>query len=85
MRRAPCQVAHPRVLSASVRMVLAGVLVALLPRPAAGAGFGFADVVDKARKLAQESFKESKGQVPDWLLKVTYDQWRDIRFRPDRA
>ena len=25
------------------------------------------------------------GQVPEWLLNINYDQWRDIRFRPQRA
>src|SRR5262249_1425975 len=36
-------------------------------------------------KLAKEPFQEPKGQVPEWLLKINYDQWRDIRFRPDQA
>src|ERR1051326_5517251 len=42
-------------------------------------------VADKAQRLAAESFQDPKTQGPDWLLKITYDQWRDIRFRPDHA
>jgi glucans biosynthesis protein len=60
-------------------------LVLLLGPARAGAVFEFDDVAAKAQKLAAEPFHEPKGQVPDWLLKITYDQWRDIRFRPEQA
>src|SRR5213594_1994822 len=58
--------------------------VAGLPRGAAAA-FGLEEVAGRARKLAEEPYRDPKGQVPDWLLKITYDQWRDIRFRPEFA
>jgi glucans biosynthesis protein len=51
----------------------------------ARAAFGLDDVAERAKKLAASTYNEPKGQVPDWLLKVTYDQWRDIRFRPEEA
>ncbi len=54
------------------------------PKPAE-AGFDFNNVVDKARRLASAPFGEPQNQVPDWLLKLSYDQWRDIRYRPDAA
>ncbi|HYR96713.1 MAG TPA: glucan biosynthesis protein G [Candidatus Binatus sp.] len=61
-------------------------IVAVCPaRARAAATFDFDDVAEKAKKLAAEPFHEPKGQVPDWLLKISYDQWRDIRFRPDHA
>lgn len=47
--------------------------------------FDLDSVSAKAEKLAKESFQEPKGQVPEWLLKITYDQWRNIRFRPEDA
>jgi len=54
--------------------------------PWRGAGaFTLDDVVIKAEQLAREPFMPPHGQVPDWLLKIDYDQWRDIRFRPQRA
>jgi glucans biosynthesis protein len=50
-----------------------------------GKGFDLDDVAEKAKKLAAKPFQDPRGQVPDWLLKLSYDQWRDIRFRPERA
>jgi len=41
--------------------------------------------VRRAQDLAKESFKDERGSVPKWLLDLTYDQWRDIRFRTDRS
>ncbi len=64
-------------------VVLALVVGVVLPAPARAA-FQFADVVTAARKLAQDPYKEPE-QVPEWLRQLTYDQWRDIRYRPDHA
>jgi glucans biosynthesis protein len=47
--------------------------------------FDFDNVVDKARRLAAAPWREPQNQVPDWLLKLSYDQWRDVRFRPESA
>jgi glucans biosynthesis protein len=47
--------------------------------------FDLNDVSDKAQQLAKEPYREPKQQVPDWLLKINYDQWRDIRFRGEQA
>ncbi len=49
------------------------------------AAFELDDVAAKARELAKQSFLDPKGRVPEWLTKITYDQWRDIRFRPERT
>ena len=72
--------------SAIVAWLVAAMVFAVssLPRPAL-AKFDLDDVAAKAQKLAQEPFRDTTGQVPDWLLKISYDQWRDIRFRPDQA
>jgi glucans biosynthesis protein len=43
--------------------------------------FGFADVADQAKKLAGESFKPPRA-VPDFLSRMSYDDYRDIRFDP---
>src|SRR5262245_2958857 len=66
---------------------LVGVLLASLVLfvDEARAAFGLDDVAERAKKLAAGGYNEPKGQVPDWLLKLTYDQWRDIRFRPEEA
>ena len=61
-------------------------LACAAPAPARGApAFDLDAVAGMARALAQEPWREPKTEVPDWLLKLTYDQWRDIRFRPEAA
>jgi periplasmic glucans biosynthesis protein len=60
-------------------------LLCVLAAPDARAAFDLNAVTEKARKLAEEPYKDPAGKVPDWLLKISYDQWRDIRFRADHA
>jgi glucans biosynthesis protein len=52
---------------------------------AAAPRFGFEQVVERARALAAQPFRDPTGRVPQWLLDLSYDQWREIRFRPERA
>lgn len=47
--------------------------------------FGFENVVLEAGELAGKPFRDTKAEVPDSLLKIKYDQWRDIRFKPEKA
>ena len=70
------------------RLLVAATLllsIGALPARTALATFGLDDVAAKAQQLAQEPFQAAKDQVPEWMLKMDYDQWRDIRFRPDHA
>jgi len=50
-----------------------------------GAGFGLDQVAGRAQQLAGQPFVDPRGKLPQWLLDLTYDQWRDIRFRPEQA
>ncbi len=61
-------------------------LVALVIPPAARA-FDLDDVAAKAADLASQPYQNRQKKVPDWMLvgSMTYDQWRDIRFRPDQS
>jgi len=52
---------------------------------ARAAEFGFPQVVERARELARRPFVEPRSRVPKWLLEISYDQWRDVRFRPAEA
>jgi glucans biosynthesis protein len=52
---------------------------------APAAAFGFEDVAARARSLAAQPYKPISRQPPAELRALTYDQYRDIRFRPDRA
>lgn len=47
--------------------------------------FSLADVEARAAALAARPFENPDGQVPDFLLNISYDQWRKLRFRPDRS
>lgn len=44
--------------------------------------FGFKDVVEKARTLSRTPYKDPRAKFPQWLLQITYDEMRDIRFGP---
>jgi periplasmic glucans biosynthesis protein len=52
-----------------------------------GQGFSFDTVTTLAQRLAQSPYRAPARTLPPSLLKpqFTYDQHRDIRFRPDRA
>jgi periplasmic glucans biosynthesis protein len=47
--------------------------------------FAFEDVVERARRLAERSFEAPQAQLPQELANVSYDAFRQIRFRPQRA
>src|SRR5882724_8246148 len=69
-----------------LRCVVAVVVLVLAGRTAGwAAAFTLDDVAKKAQELAAGKFEDPRGRVPDWLQQLTYDQWRDIRFRPDSA
>lgn len=56
-----------------------------LPTPGhAAAAFDYDAAVERAKALAAAPFAEPV-RIPDWLLEISYDQWRDIRFQPDRS
>jgi glucans biosynthesis protein len=63
---------------------LAAALVAL-SFCATCAAFGFDDVALRAKQLAAASYKKPDVNLPKELQELTYDQYRDIRFKPDRA
>ncbi|RIL06385.1 MAG: glucan biosynthesis protein D [Proteobacteria bacterium] len=48
--------------------------------------FDFEAVSKRAEKLARSPFKDPHGvDVPEWLLQISYDQWRDVRFKPEQS
>jgi len=48
-------------------------------------GFGYQDVVDQARSLGERPFDAEGLTLPSELSKLTYDSYREIRFRSDKA
>ena len=58
-------------------------LVAFLGAPVAA--FDFDDVAEQAKQQAQAPYRSATRKPPAELAALTYDQYRDIRFRPDHA
>ncbi len=67
----------------SLVIALAAALLAATPAPVAA--FGFDDVATRARALAAAPYRKPEGTLPKELQGLTYDQYRDIRFRPEKA
>lgn len=89
---------HGLAAEPSRRAVLAALAALGLPspaqaqeerKPAAPPGqrgnFGYEDVVRQARELAARPFDTSAPGIPDALKALTYDSYREIRFRRDKA
>jgi glucans biosynthesis protein len=55
------------------------------PQAAAPHGFGFADVRRLAQQRAAHDFHPPSDRLPPALANLSYDQYRDIRFRPESA
>ncbi|MGO4175593.1 glucan biosynthesis protein [Bosea sp. TAF32] len=47
--------------------------------------FGYGDVVERATALAKQPFDAESAKIPDELSRLTYDSYREIRFRRDKA
>ena len=47
--------------------------------------FDFEDVAARASKLAAAAYQKPAGGLPKSIKALNYDQYRDIRFRPERA
>jgi len=69
------------------RLLLAVTLIAAAGVRGRGADevFDFEVLRYHAKMLAAKPFSPKRVDVPEALLKLTYDQFRDIRFRPDEA
>jgi len=51
----------------------------------AHAAFGFEDVSKRAQQLAAKSYKAPEAKLPAALRDISYDDYRDIRFKADHA
>ena len=65
--------------------LLVGALVSLLPAAPTAAAFDFEDVAAIARRLGRRPYEAPDRAQAAELAALNYDQYRDIRFRPDRA
>lgn len=79
--------ARPRTRPQAALALLSGLLVgaALLAFAGQAKAFGFKDVAAQAQKLAAQPHQPHASTLPDELKALSYDQSRDIRFKPERA
>jgi glucans biosynthesis protein len=49
--------------------------------------FSLEDVSARALALSKEDYRDHRKPVPKWMLdpEMSYDQWRDIRFNPEKS
>jgi glucans biosynthesis protein len=64
---------------------LAATALLAVAATAHAASFDLDAVAERARQIAAEAWREPKAAVPGWLREISYDQWRDIRFKPEHA
>ena len=73
--------------SMSTRPILAPVLMAIacfLPSLQASA-FGFNDVAQRAKELSAKAFVKPAGNLPKEIDDLTFEQYKDIRFKPEKS
>ena len=70
---------------ATARAGLAGTFLAVLLSAHTAAAFDFEDVAALAQRKARAAYVPPDRAQPAELESLGYDQYRDIRFRPDRA
>ncbi len=66
-------------------MLLTATFLAAPMAMASSAPFTYQDAVAEARAMSLKPFRSPVGEIPERLMKINYDQWRDIRFIPDKA
>jgi glucans biosynthesis protein len=69
----------------SIRFPAFLILALSLCLPAAAFGFAFDDVARAAEQLAAQPWKKPGAGLPRELESLSYEQYRDIRFKPDNA
>ena len=66
-------------------VLLGGFVAALAGAPAHAQRFDFDNLTRLAQSKANEAFRANSDKLPEPLASITYDQLRDIRFKPDRS
>lgn len=76
---------RPAARAAAAPAAAAATPAAAAAGRSAPAAFGFDDVQRLARERAAHPYVDRQAPLPDSLTHLTYDQYRDIRFVPERA
>ncbi len=67
------------------RLFITAPIALTLIFPNAAQAFSFNEVVLQAKALSEKPWREPKNELPKVLRELSYDQFRDIRFLPERA
>lgn len=59
--------------------------ILLLGLSSAARAFNFEELAGRAQTLAAEPYRQPESPLPKELLELSYDQYRDIRFKPDKS
>jgi len=77
---------HRLGAAAGIRLALFLLLLSTGPQAApALAAFGFNDVAQRARQLAESAYKAPADTLPAELRQLSYEDYRRIRHKPERA
>ncbi|HYB99264.1 MAG TPA: glucan biosynthesis protein G [Candidatus Limnocylindrales bacterium] len=79
--------AKVRAIAAPASAIVLAAVMAVVARPAPAHAFSIDDVTARALTLSREEYRDHRKAVPKWMLvgSMTYDQWRDIRFKPEKS
>lgn len=70
----------------ALRRWLASISALCMALAGSGASaFGFTDVAQQAKQLAQSGYKKPASNLPKSIENLSYDQYRDIRFDTDKS
>jgi glucans biosynthesis protein len=76
------------ILAATIMPLILELCIGIISVPSTGEAresFTFKDVVSKAENLSRQPFQDPQSQFPKFLMDLSYDQWRDIRFRTEKS
>ena len=82
-----CCVALCKTRTLIAAAALGVTVLAAVAAPSVGRAFSLDDVASRAQAEARAQYVDHRVEVPKWMLigSMTYDQWRDIRFKPDHS
>lgn len=80
-----CYLLHKRCWATVLASVFVALAVGTAGAETLGTAFGLDHVRAKAEEMASRPFENPDGQVPDFLLNISYDDWRKVRFLPDHS
>lgn len=84
----PARHASPTLFGWPLSALCLALVLIVLPRWSAALAqeqFTFDHVIAKARETAASPYQDRRDEIPEFLRAITYDQYREIRFRTDQS